>query len=87
MASHFCNVVSVILFSRRLQGKGLSGGRGDQVWCKCNITAKDVIPWPKPPGMDHVSETTLDYLHDSREYFGDIPDSPDRPGGYHNAHP
>lgn len=69
------------------EGRGLSGGRGDQVWCKCNITAKDVIPWPKPPGMDHVSETTLDYLHDSREFFGDIPDSPDRPGGYHNAHP
>eukprot|EP00040_Diaphanoeca_grandis_P019606 m.103563 g.103563 ORF g.103563 m.103563 type:complete len:539 (-) comp27508_c0_seq1:65-1681(-) len=69
------------------EGRGLSGGRGDQVWCKCNITGSDVIPWPKPQGMDHVSETTLDYLHDSREFFGDIPVNDFRPAGYHVALP
>jgi len=69
------------------EGRGLGGGRGDQVWCKCNITASDVIPWPKPPGMDHVSETTLDYLHDSREFFGEIPVNEFRPNGYHVALP
>jgi hypothetical protein len=36
-----------------------------QVWCKCNETAADVIPWPLPKDnwQDFVSNITLTYLH------------------------
>ncbi len=43
---------------------------GNQVWCKCNYTALDILPWPIPMGTDHVSRITLTYLHDSRETYG-----------------
>lgn len=59
---------------------------GNQVWCKCNFTASDVIPWPLPEGTDFQSRVTLRLLHDSREYFGDIPDSKFRKKGEHGYH-
>jgi len=55
---------------------------GNQVWCKCNYTASQVMPWPVPPGTDFVSKITLEYLHYSHEQFGDIPiNHKYRPGG------
>eukprot|EP00041_Stephanoeca_diplocostata_P008283 m.120901 g.120901 ORF g.120901 m.120901 type:complete len:406 (+) comp17257_c0_seq4:894-2111(+) len=62
-------------------------GYGMQVWCKCNTTASDVIPWPPAPGMDFVSAKTLEYLHDSREKYGPIPASKFRPDPYHGSLP
>lgn len=62
-------------------------GYGMQVWCKCNSTASDVIPWPPAPGMDWVSARTLEYLHDSREKYGPIPPSKYRPDAYHGSYP
>eukprot|EP01062_Namystynia_karyoxenos_P039437 TRINITY_DN28667_c0_g1_i2.p1 TRINITY_DN28667_c0_g1~~TRINITY_DN28667_c0_g1_i2.p1 ORF type:complete len:765 (+),score=197.10 TRINITY_DN28667_c0_g1_i2:122-2296(+) len=62
--------------------------RGKQVWCKCNHTASDIIPWPLPEGdMDFVSRHTLRILHDSRERFGPIPASTYRSGGFGNTYP
>lgn len=60
---------------------------GDQVWCKCNDTAADVLPWPIPNNLDYVSDITLRYLHDSREKFGYVGQSEFRPPGYHTALP
>ena len=45
------------------------------VWCKCNDTASDVIPWPIPPlsdWEDFQSRITLIYLHEGRRMFGPI---------------
>merc|ERR1712130_372658 len=46
---------------------------GNQVWCKCNDTANDIIPWPIPSGTDFQSNATLTLLHDSRKMFGPLP--------------
>eukprot|EP00756_Hemistasia_phaeocysticola_P063564 Hpha_TRINITY_DN7037_c0_g1::TRINITY_DN7037_c0_g1_i1::g.22931::m.22931/K20781/SGT1; peptidyl serine alpha-galactosyltransferase len=60
--------------------------RGQQVWCKCNKTASDIIPWPLPEGeMDFVSRHTLTILHNSREKYGPIPRSKYRPGNDRGA--
>jgi hypothetical protein len=59
---------------------------GDQVWCKCNTTGNDVLPWPVPEGLDFVSDITLRYLHDSRALYGKPTASAQRPDDYHNAH-
>ena len=46
---------------------------GAQVWCKCNWTASDIIPWPMPDnGMDFQSYHSLYLLHESRQYFGEM---------------
>ena len=42
---------------------------GNQVWCKCNYTAADIIPWPLPLGIDAQSKYTLTMIHDSYERF------------------
>jgi len=61
--------------------------RGAQVWCKCNVTAADVMPWPLPDhGMDWQSKITLTYLHDSGELF-DLVESKFRPKNYHLSYP
>jgi len=63
---------------------------GDQVWCKCNKTASDEIPWPLPPNTDFQSKHTLTILHNAREMFGPIAKgTPWRtPGdGYHQPYP
>jgi len=57
--------------------------RGVQVWCKCNVTADKIYPWPIPEGTDYQSRITLEYLYKSREKFGVIPDSLLRPRNYH----
>jgi hypothetical protein len=49
--------------------------RGIQVWCKCNYTMADVLPWPLPPGTDWVSTVTLTMLHDAEAKFGPLPQS------------
>jgi len=49
--------------------------RGVQVWCKCNYTASDVIPWPMPE-RDHIgfqSYHTGYLLYYGRQYFGEMP--------------
>jgi len=49
---------------------------GSQVWCKCNDTAADILPWPMPPldiWDDFQSRISLIYLHEGREMFGPIP--------------
>jgi len=60
---------------------------GAQVWCKCNWTASDIIPWPMPENTDFQSRHTLYLLHESRMYFGEIPKKPQfrqiGPNGYH----
>mmetsp|Transcript_8024 Transcript_8024/g.12138 ORF Transcript_8024/g.12138 Transcript_8024/m.12138 type:complete len:138 (-) Transcript_8024:501-914(-) len=52
---------------------------GRQVWCKCNYTAGDIIPWPSsgqmPPGMDFQSRKTLQILHSALQEYGPLPDS------------
>ncbi|ETO36150.1 hypothetical protein RFI_00912, partial [Reticulomyxa filosa] len=62
---------------------------GAQVWCKCNWTASDIIPWPIPEGTDFQSRHTLYLLHESRMYFGEIPKKTKfrqtGPNGYHSA--
>jgi hypothetical protein len=50
--------------------------RGYEVWCKCNATGREVIPWPLPSKMDPVSRQTLTVLHETFEKFG-------HPGGFH----
>ena len=64
---------------------------GQQVWCKCNYTAADIIPWPLPKeGVDFVSRHTITLLHDALEKYGPIPESKYRqkgPQGYHKAYP
>jgi len=48
---------------------------GNQVWCKCNFTASDILPWPIPPGTDFQSRVTLQLLHDAREKWGPLPEN------------
>jgi hypothetical protein len=66
---------------------------GDQVWCKCNYTASTVMPWPIPSSLDFVSRITLQYLHDSIQEFGPIPENEmwrhkkDLRHSYGHAHP
>lgn len=43
---------------------------GSQVWCKCNYTAGEIVPWPIPSErMDFVSRHTLTLLHEAKERF------------------
>jgi len=44
--------------------------RGYEVWCKCNATGREVIPWPLPGNMDPVSRQTLTVLHEAFETYG-----------------
>jgi len=61
--------------------------RGIQVWCKCNVTAADVMPWPLPQTpIDFVSNITLSYLHDSAQLFELVP-SKFRNTNYHVSYP
>ena len=63
---------------------------GTQVWCKCNYTASDIIPWPMPEnGVDFQSYHTLYLLHYGREYFGPLPSSKYRKPSkrYHEPYP
>lgn len=63
---------------------------GNQVWCKCNNTANDILPWPLPTGTDFQSNATLTLLHDSREMFGKPEVNKYRQStkhGYHAAYP
>ena len=64
---------------------------GHQVWCKCNDTAGEIIPWPLPEtdDLDFVSRHTLEILHHSREYFGPVPMNKTfrRPDNYYWAAP
>eukprot|EP01065_Artemidia_motanka_P024547 TRINITY_DN29384_c0_g1_i1.p1 TRINITY_DN29384_c0_g1~~TRINITY_DN29384_c0_g1_i1.p1 ORF type:complete len:671 (+),score=142.36 TRINITY_DN29384_c0_g1_i1:57-2069(+) len=62
--------------------------RGEQVWCKCNDTASDVLPWPLPDGeMDFVSKHTLRILHYAREKYGPIGRSPMRSRVFSETYP
>jgi len=63
-------------------------GYGAQVWCKCNDTANDIIPWPVPAGVDHVSNATLSLMYGARQKWGKLPFNEFRhegPNGYHFA--
>ena len=63
---------------------------GTQVWCKCNYTASDVIPWPMPDeGVDFQSYHTLYLLYHGRQYFGELPSSKYRKPSkrYHEPYP
>ena len=48
---------------------------GIQVWCKCNRTGHDIMPWPVPDGMDFQSYHTLRLLHEAKEWYGPIPEN------------
>ena len=45
---------------------------GAQVWCKCNWTASEIIPWPIPDDIDFQSYHSLYLLHESRQYFREM---------------
>jgi hypothetical protein len=45
---------------------------GMQVWCKCNDTAGEIVPWPLPNNADYITRNTLTILHDSIEAFGNM---------------
>jgi len=82
-------------FPKTYKGEGLKwlhsdqggfGYRGQQVWCKCNNTASDELPWPVPPETDFQSNATLTLLHHARERYGEIPKGTrfrKHGGGYH----
>lgn len=70
---------------RHTEGKSWAY-RGIQVWCKCNVTAADVMPWPLPDNLDFQSNVTLRYLHDSGELF-ELTDSKFRSKNYHLSYP
>ena len=53
----------------------------DQVWCKCNWTAANVVPWPLPDGLDFMSYHTLRILHDSQQALPIPPHAKFRPSG------
>lgn len=60
---------------------------GQQIWCKCNYTAADIIPWPLPDeGVDFVSRETITLMHEAMEKFGPIPKSKYRKQGKHGYH-
>jgi hypothetical protein len=56
---------------------------GKQVWCKCNYTAADIIPWPLPTDIDFQSFHTLSILYHARTYFGALPKTKFRMLGKH----
>eukprot|EP00483_Globobulimina_turgida_P004983 UN04993 len=63
---------------------------GTQVWCKCNYTASDIIPWPMPKdNIDFQSYHTLYLLYYGRQYFGELPKSKYRKPSkrYHEPYP
>jgi hypothetical protein len=45
---------------------------GAQVWCKCNQTAGEIVPWPLPDEIDFQSYHTLSLLHEALEAFGKV---------------
>jgi len=47
---------------------------GQQVWCKCNYTAAEIVPWPLPTDspVDFVSYHTLTLLHQAFETYGKV---------------
>lgn len=66
---------------------------GAQVWCKCNNTASQIVPWPVPEGTDFASNITLTYLHNSMQEYGPLVPSDFRKtvgkhgSGYHDSMP
>jgi len=72
------------------EGANLRPPGKEQVWCKCNATAGDVVPWPLPPksagSVDFVSNITLTYIHDAYAKFGKPPKNKYRMGGYRNPY-
>lgn len=48
---------------------------GIQVWCKCNRTGHEIMPWPVPDGLDFQSYHTLRLLHEAKEWYGPIPEN------------
>ena len=79
------------LSARFMHTEGKAWSRfGTQVWCKCNFTASDVIPWPMPhTGVDFQSYHTLYLLHHARAFFGALPSSKFRKPSkrYHEPYP
>merc|ERR1711871_915983 len=75
------------------EGAMFAQGAEHQVWCKCNWTAGDVIPWPLPDKseMDFVSYHTLSLLQEQNVTYKYIPDSQtkfrQRGHAYHIAWP
>eukprot|EP00658_Telonema_sp_P-2_P022971 TRINITY_DN19202_c0_g1_i4.p1 TRINITY_DN19202_c0_g1~~TRINITY_DN19202_c0_g1_i4.p1 ORF type:complete len:604 (+),score=114.20 TRINITY_DN19202_c0_g1_i4:179-1990(+) len=73
------------------EGRDLRPPGTEQVWCKCNWTAADQVPWPLPAGIDFVSNVTLTLIHDSYQQFGRPPTNKFRagntPDGYHKSFP
>lgn len=57
---------------RHTEGKDFSHF-GIQVWCKCNRTGHEIMPWPVPDGLDFQSYHTLRLLHEAKEWYGPIP--------------
>eukprot|EP00924_Labyrinthula_sp_SR-Ha-C_P002996 maker-scaffold_58-snap-gene-0.22-mRNA-1 protein AED:0.05 eAED:0.05 QI:108/1/0.88/1/1/1/9/108/564 len=56
------------------EGKGFSNF-GDQVWCKCNFTGSEIMPWPVPEGTDFQSYHTLRLMNEAKERFGAVPEN------------
>ena len=71
------------------EGRKDFGHFGCQVWCKCNYTASDIIPWPIAKGTDFQSYHTLYLLYHGRQYFGELPPSKFRKPKqrYHEVYP
>jgi hypothetical protein len=53
----------------RHTGAGDFASFGIQVWCKCNTTGSDIMPWPIPDDLDLVSYHTLRLLHEARQWM------------------
>jgi len=70
------------------EGKGFARRGFTQVWCKCNNTANDILPWPIPENVNFQTFHTLYALYQSRQYFGELPYNEFRkkpPNGYYEA--
>ena len=59
---------------RHTEGKDFSNF-GIQVWCKCNRTGHEIMPWPIPDGLDFPSYHTLRLLHEANEWYGPVPEN------------
>lgn len=63
---------------RHTEGNDFINGnqRAVQVFCKCNMTASTITPWPIPEsGLDWQSFHTLRIMHDGVKHFGGIPEN------------
>jgi hypothetical protein len=70
------------------EGAMFAHGAEHQVWCKCNWTAGDVLPWPLPDKskMDFISYHTLSLLHEQNVTFKDMEPTKFRQRGPHQYH-